>query len=894
MFGIAAPRRFPLRISFLLVFILLQAAALALQPALNDYQARLAGLKAQIPAVTASAQQAAETFLAHPEAQLCVPYWEQMSFAEEMINRSGGLALAGQAGGTGRASQYNFVLLSVRSWEKNAELMRRRVKEYQAKGWMVTVIGSKAGCPKNLGADFFIDNGAPSGKASLGRINVLANVTLGWMWCCEYAAALSRHGKFPAILQSICIPGGPEYDRSVQSAQGRHSLVDSPTAIPAGELSALYLQRVDRLMADLQSERIQGQLVQVADIVARRMAAGGRVGIAGMGHVQIEEVMVDNQAPWAGLRGVGMPDLTFTAHLDPGDLLVWMSYNGMNSLYDDYAKYIVASGVDLIPCFAPDPIWSQNTPPHLALLEQSWTLPDAEVPIPVFPDFMAPVSGINVTLLARMLDDEVAARLQGKNVKPVPAKALPPEFCDRGAEGYFLYGGSAPEAVRRWGLVDERGRQVAPMRYDAVGPVSEGMAAVQVKGKWGYVNTAGKLAIPAVYDEANGFSQGVALVGKDGKYGYINKAGQAVVPLEYDRIEDPMARYGSFRRFARFFGVPELNYVLARKGDRWAVLSQGKLVLPVQYEAISAFSEKCAAVRAGKAWGLVDLAGKEVIPPKFSTIGRYRRGYATVRLGGKVGAIDGEGREIVPPIYEDIAAVNGDAVVVRVGKLYGVVSRSGKELIPSKYEEVGRFSTDLVPVRIGKLWGAIDAAGREAAPVQYEEIRRASEGLTPVALDGKWGFLDQTGAPAILPQYDDADDFENGMAFVTLNGARRLIDAQGAEIALPRYDYLTDAGEGLFKVARGGKWGFIDRTGKEIVPPQYSYVLGFTNGHALVARGGQWREDYGKAPILIGAKWGLVDKTGRELIAPTFDRIAPAGAGLFPVARNVEVMKPIP
>jgi len=890
MSGIAVPR--PWRIVALLALVLLQAAVLALQPALNDYDARRVILQAQIPAVSASAQQAAETFLAHPEAQFVVPYWEQMSFAEEMINRSGGLALAGQAGDYGRASQYNFVLLSVRSWEAESKLVLQRIKQYHAKGWTVTVIGSKTGCPKGLGADFFLDNGAPSGKATLGRINVLANVTLGWMWCCEYGAAMSRQGKFPAVLQSICMPGGPEYDARVQTSQGRHSVVDSPTAIPAGELSVRYLQRVDKMMADLRSEHIQGQLTQAADIIAKRLADGRVVRIAGMGHVQIEDVMVENQSPMQGFRGVGMPDLTFKAHLNPGDLLVWMSYNGMNSLYDDYAKYIVEAKADLIPCFAPDPIWSQGTPPHLAQIDQSWTMPDAEVAIPVFPNFMAPVSGINVTLLARMLDDEVAARLQGKHVKPAPVKALTPEYCDRGAEGYFLYNSSAPEATRQWGFADETGRLVAPMRYDAVGPAGDGMAPVQVKGKWGYVNAAGKLAIPAVYDEANVFTHGVALVGKDGKLGYIDKTGQAVAPLQYDQIDDP-SRNAQYRRFYSSYGVPALNYATARQGERWGVLLQGKVLLPVQYDGISAFSEKCVAVKVGKLWGLVDLAGKEILPAKYSAIGRFRRGYATVKLDGKTGAIDGEGREIVPPNYEDIIAVNGDAVVIRVGKLYGVVSRSGKELIPAKYEEVGRFSSDLVPVRIGKLWGAIDAAGREAVPVQFDQIGRTSEGLASVELHGKWGYLDKTGALVIPAQYDDADDFSNGMAFVTLNGARRLIDAKGAEITLPHYDYLTDGGEGLFKVARGGQWGFIDRAGKEIVPPRYSYVLGFSGGRALVARGGQWREDYGKVPILIGAKWGLVDTTGRELIAPKFDRIAP-GTGLLPVARNIEVMKPIP
>jgi len=895
MLATRVSRHLPVRIVILLALALLHVAVLAaVQPALGEYNARLAGLQAQIPTVVASAQQAAETFLAHPEAQLCVPYWEQMSFAEEMINRAGGLALAGQAGDYGRASQYNFVLLSVRSWEKESALIRRRVKEYQAKGWTVTVIASKAGSPRNLGADFFLDNGAPSGAAKLGRINVLSNVTLGWMWCCEYAAAMSRHGKFPAILQSVHVPGAMAYDARVQSSSGRHSLVDAPKALPAGELSAAYLRRIGKLMADLQSDHIQGQLTTAADIVAKRLAGGGRVGIAGMGHVQIEDVMVENKSPWIGFRGVGMPELTFKAHLNPGDLLIWMSYCGMNSPYDDYAKYIVEAKVDLITCFTPDPVWSKDTPPRLAQIDQSWVLPDAEVPIPVFPDFMAPISGINVTLLARMLDDEVAARLRGVRVKPAPARPLTPDYCDRGAEQYYTYGGGAPEAVRKWGFVDEKGRQVVPMRYDAVRAMSDGMAAVQASGKWGYVNAAGALAIPAVYDEANSFTNGVALVGKDGKFGYLDKTGQAAVPLQYDQIDDSV-RYAMYRRFYRSFGMPELDYVTARQGDRWGVLAKsGKVLLPVQYEGISAFSEKCVAVRTGNRWGLLDLTGKEVLPSKYTSIGRFRRGFATMRLNGKTGAIDGEGREIVPPNYEDIAAVNGDVVVVRTGKLWGAVSRAGTELIPPRYDEVGRFSDTLVPVRIGKLWGAIDAIGKEVTPIQFDEIDRPSDGMTPVEQHGKWGFLDKAGALAIPPQYDDAAEFVNGATFVSLNGAQRLIDAKGAEIALPHYDYLADASEGMFKVARDGKWGFIDRTGKEIVPPKYSYVLAFSNGRALVARGGRWREDAGKVPILVGSQWGLIDNTGREIVPPKYDRITPYGDGLLAVATDVEVMLPQP
>jgi len=193
---IAVSRRLPVRVLLLLVVALLSTAALAaVQPALTAYQARLGTLKAQIPAVTASAQQAAERILAHPGALLNVPYYEQMGFAEEMRYRAGGLALVGPTNEWGHTpTRYDVVLLSVRSWETQAALISKRVKEYHAQGWAVTVIGSKADRPAELGADFFLDNGAPSGKADQGRINVPANITLGWMWCCEYAAAMSPQG----------------------------------------------------------------------------------------------------------------------------------------------------------------------------------------------------------------------------------------------------------------------------------------------------------------------------------------------------------------------------------------------------------------------------------------------------------------------------------------------------------------------------------------------------------------------------------------------------------------------------------------------------------------------------------------------------------------------------
>ena len=59
-----------------------------------------------------------------------------------------------------------------------------------------------------------------------------------------------------------------------------------------------------------------------------------------------------------------------------------------------------------------------------AHIDQPWLLGDAEVPLPCEPKRMAPVSGICRTLIFRMLDDEVAARLQ-ETKGHAPAEGAP-------------------------------------------------------------------------------------------------------------------------------------------------------------------------------------------------------------------------------------------------------------------------------------------------------------------------------------------------------------------------------------------------------------------------------------------------------------------------------------
>jgi len=383
----------------------------AAQPSLEAYQARLPGLRAQIPELTFSSDWCADNNLTNPGALVVMPYQPQASFTEELISRAGGLAAAWIIDDNRKTAQHDVVLLSVRSWEAERNDAIQKILEYKHRGWIVTVFASAAGKPEGLPIDFFIDNGAPAPGREYGPTNLLANVTLGWMWCCEYAAAMSRQGKFPAILYSVAMPGAEDYNKALQKPEGRTTILPCDRKIPEGKLAEQYLQRVEKLVADCRSERIQGQLAQAADGVAARMKKGEAVGLSGVGHVILYEIKLDLQAPWKPFDAAGKAKTAFSQNLAPGQLLVWIGYAGMNSAYEDFAGGIANAFADLISCYAFDPIWAKDAPAGLGHIDQCWELPDAEVPIPIFPNKMAPVSGINQGLILRMLDDEVARRL---------------------------------------------------------------------------------------------------------------------------------------------------------------------------------------------------------------------------------------------------------------------------------------------------------------------------------------------------------------------------------------------------------------------------------------------------------------------------------------------------
>jgi hypothetical protein len=387
-----------------------------LQPALRDFAGRLPHLRAQVPDVIKAAEASASRILEHPAALVHVPYTELTGLGDELTNRAGGLANALPPESRRKlATEHDIVLLSVRAWDTDGAVMLEKLAEYRQKGWMTTLIASRAGAPEDLdsaGATFFIDNGAPGAAAEHGRINVLANTALAWMWCCEYVSAMTRQGKVPGILISIGIPGGKDHDRLIQTAQGRLQTTDTSVAIPGGELARMYVGRLHTLVADLASPPRQAQIRAAAGITADYLNRGKKVVVAGVGHLITGEQDKEYRSPFHGRHFGQVNRGELKRDFEPGDLLIWIGYSGgVNSAYHNFGKRIADAQLDVITCYTPDPRLDEpdlgEIHKPLAHIDQSWSIGDSEVRMAVPPGHMATISGINAMLILRMLDDEV-------------------------------------------------------------------------------------------------------------------------------------------------------------------------------------------------------------------------------------------------------------------------------------------------------------------------------------------------------------------------------------------------------------------------------------------------------------------------------------------------------
>lgn len=269
----------------------------------------------------------------------------------------------------------------------------------------------------------------------------------------------------------------------------------------------------------------------------------------------------------------------------------------------------------------------------------------------------------------------------------------------------------------REGFINEKGVIAIKPRFDKVYPFTDGLAAVQIDGLWGFINTSGEFVIKPQFKEAGMFSDGRARIREHDytdPWGYIDKEGRIVIEPQFDcagEFRNGVARVGIQTAVTRLLSAVtdvggECDYkyidlngktisqpapehyatgkpdelILFKQGEYFGYVdASGKVRIPPQYVAASAFSEGLACVRTGDLYGFINKAGEFVIPPRFPYPNDFSQGLAGVPLeDGRWGFIDRAGKTVVKPRFSWIyrGFRHGIAEVALDGKA-GYVDRNG-------------------------------------------------------------------------------------------------------------------------------------------------------------------------------------------------------------------------
>ena len=272
---------------------------------------------------------------------------------------------------------------------------------------------------------------------------------------------------------------------------------------------------------------------------------------------------------------------------------------------------------------------------------------------------------------------------------------------------------------------------------------------------------------------------------KTGLYGFIdingNKLGEAA--------------FTGFKVFSE--GLASVSQNINGKTKNGYINTKGEIVIPVEYETASSFSDGWALVSKDSSYYFIDKKGNKKDPPRrYDVLTEFRSGLSLGTIKNTNGPntyyyINTALKEVFTieaksayPFWEDVAVINRDTV-------YELINKKGESIKVLNGINFLKFTNEgKLAVREGNKWGYIDTKGNQAIPLQYDSCDSFKGDYAKVMIDGKWGIIDKTGKTIIKPAYKNITPGENGI-FVFFDTYWGIMDQTGKVLAADNFYALS-------------------------------------------------------------------------------------------------------
>ena len=399
------------------------------------------------------------------------------------------------------------------------------------------------------------------------------------------------------------------------------------------------------------------------------------------------------------------------------------------------------------------------------------------------------------------------------------------------------------------GFIDTNYTVVTPPVYDMISSFSQGFAVACRDKKFGYINEQGREVILCTYMYAEYFRKGVGVVQHEGKFRNIDSTGKL---LENYTVEHESWRNNQYSNYSNIGHLKAtctiLGCGLTKENDVFVVPPIYQSISPVKIlvKGQTQFSDKIFIGKRSEKIGLVDTAGNVLLPLEYEYIQDDPRadGLRVVRKDRMHSGILNRNYEwVVPCIYEDIRIREGYFLFLHHGK-YGLMDTTGGVTVPPVYEMINVLKNSRALVRVDTLYGMINMQGEVVIPIKFQHLNGVFQnGLCPFAINNKWGYIDTTGKIIIEAMFDQVHGFEKEITAVKKGDLWGFINQKGKLVVPYQYTYVgwNWAHDGFTEVQKNGKVGLMNQKGREVIPCLYDGVSGYSEqyGHNM-KKDGQW------------------------------------------------------
>jgi hypothetical protein len=396
------------------------------------------------------------------------------------------------------------------------------------------------------------------------------------------------------------------------------------------------------------------------------------------------------------------------------------------------------------------------------------------------------------------------------------------------SEGIFRVNKEINFKKAHWGLIDQSGKKLLPIEYEALGLPHENFILAKKKNQWGLIEFTGKILYPFSFDDVRDFEDDVAFVIRDckrwlagkctiGKWGLLHKNGTLLIEPKYDGVEGRPSE-----------PIPHLF------GDSYGELIQDEKYFENGFAKIYFKNKSINPIRS---YGLISNSGKIIFEPKYNSISFYSQEIATVSTNEGNGSqwflINSKSEILTKRKYRSLTSLTeqssnnhlflGSYIDENRKKISVLVDSNGFELTSDFFLIVQNFNGNYAwfKDRQNGSWGLINNLCEVFLKPKYKSIRVLKNNHT-IATDfnQKNSIIDPEGK-SIFETEKTIFDFSGEFVILSIGNKFQAIDLNGNSISEKIYETIIKLESDDYRFGIQNRFGMLTKKGREIFDSEY-------------------------------------------------------------------------